>query len=139
MKGNGTKSNATFYAFNDNDVDLNQNVYYKLKQVDVDGFFETSPVISIHANLVGYHVSIFPNPLEKGTKLYANFSGNDKGAATVFLSDMAGKLISTYLFDDIEPGGIYLIKDESLLLPKGNYFVEIKTQQSVRTEKLVVK
>ena len=103
------------------------------------GLTETSPVISIHANLVGYHVSIFPNPLEKGTKLYANFSGNDKGAATVFLSDMAGKLISTYLFDDIEPGGIYLIKDESLLLPKGNYFVEIKTQQSVRTEKLVVK
>ncbi|MBC7381747.1 MAG: T9SS type A sorting domain-containing protein [Bacteroidia bacterium] len=54
VKGNGSKSTASEYNYTDNNimlsVDVYATVYYRLKQVDVDGLFDYSSEISIMLN-----------------------------------------------------------------------------------------
>lgn len=59
VSGNGTINSINKYSFTDYTIDKNQkSVYYKIKQVDFDGKFEFSNVISIK-NLFEKDLSIF--------------------------------------------------------------------------------
>lgn len=61
IPGNGTSSIPHNYHFDDYDVLLNKRYYYRLKQVDIDGTFMYSSIISgIMSGTIP--VSIFPNP-----------------------------------------------------------------------------
>ncbi len=60
----GNSSSALAYNFSDKNVfnaDI-KKVYYRIKQVDVNGRSEYSVVISVDANEVANTVSLFPNP-----------------------------------------------------------------------------
>ncbi len=61
-----TAQNANFgasnYQFIDFDVQLNQVYYYRLKQLDLDGTFEYSKIVSAQIDRKEFDVKIFPNP-----------------------------------------------------------------------------
>lgn len=62
IPGNGTSSTSHNYHFDDYDVLLNKRYYYRLKQVDTDGTFTYSSIISgIMSGTIP--VRIFPNPI----------------------------------------------------------------------------
>ncbi|MEY3416458.1 MAG: hypothetical protein RL060_569 [Bacteroidota bacterium] len=138
VKGQGTKTSTTSYLYNDTEVDALSPVYYRLKQVDVEGKFEYSNVIFLNGAEGNSAIEIFPNPLEVGTTLNARFGKEDEGKATVSLFDLSGKLIHDYLMEHVQSGGIYAIEDKNLLLVKGTYLLQIKTLQHVYNQKIVV-
>jgi hypothetical protein len=139
VKGQGTKNTPSTYVFADTEVNTLLPVYYRLKQVNTDGYFVYSNVIVIHGAQGNTSMEIYPNPLDDGTTLYARFGQEDEGMAKVSLFDLSGKLINEYLMDNVQPGGIYAIEDKSLLLVEGCYLLQIKTLQHVYNQKLEVK
>lgn len=63
----GNTTNSVDYNYSDFDVRPNQNYYYQVKSVDLDGSFEYTPIVmaTIQAQYAGFDenaVSIFPNP-----------------------------------------------------------------------------
>lgn len=140
IKGNGSTNTPTTYMhFDANNQVKYHPVYYRLKQVDFDGKFEYSNIIYLSNSHENASVTIFPNPLDEGTTLYATFGAQDAGFAKVNLYDLSGKLINSYSLEEIKPNGIYEIEDKNMLLPKGSYILEIITPQNVYNKVLDVK
>lgn len=90
VKGNGTTSKSSSYAFTDNNP-LSGNNYYRLKQYDFDGKFNESEIKYLSKQLSKALMNVFPNP----TKGMIQFTLTDYsgGNITAQLSDMTGKLI----------------------------------------------
>ena len=139
VKGQGNSNSLITYLYNDIDVNQTLVVYYRIKQVDYDGKFEYSSVIVLNGAEGNSSIEIYPNPLEEGTVLYAKFGDNDEGIAKVSLFDLSGKIINSYMVEDIQPNGVYAIEDKDLLLVEGSYILQIKTLQNVYNQKLEVK
>jgi len=53
---------AAEYAFTDTSVEPGATYYYRLRQTDVDGSVDYSPIRSVSFDASGGRVSIFPNP-----------------------------------------------------------------------------
>lgn len=85
--GNQTSSESHTYTFLDNPV-TEETTYYRLKQLDNDGQFEYSEVISItNTQLSDIALTLYPNPVVNNLTIE-----NGEGTATVYSAD--GKLIS---------------------------------------------
>ena len=57
----------------------------------------------------------------------------------VSLVDASGKEIQNYTIENIQTGGIYVVKDGDLKLPRGVYFIKVKTLNQIYNSKLIVK
>ncbi len=64
VEGNGTTSSPKSYNFRDNQAGLGLN-YYRLKQMDTDGTFEYSEIISVETITEAFSLSFYPNPFDK--------------------------------------------------------------------------
>jgi len=71
IKGSGTSSQINNYNFIDKNVKSNQMYYYRLKQVDYDGRFEITKMVSakVESDLVSEVYDIFPNPSNNKAEL----------------------------------------------------------------------
>ena len=88
--GKGTTNSASTY----NEVDsrpLNGVSYYRLKQVDLDGTFSYSSIVTISFLSAG-ELTMYPNPVED--QLTINVAGSTEGVQ-VTVTDMMGRVIST--------------------------------------------
>jgi hypothetical protein len=79
VPGHGNSLETREYAFTDDAAFLG-TAYYRLKQVDFDGRFNYSKVVSVHKNLKAGSLSIFPNP----TANYLHFAENVTGEIKVY-------------------------------------------------------
>jgi hypothetical protein len=133
IKGAGNHSGLFEYNF----VDENPGTgisYYRLKQVDYDGQFSYSNVISVKRS-IGAEVSIFPNPTPKKVKL--NFVSRDDENITVYVNN-AYKNIYNQKFPI--PKGNHIIELEFFSdLPQGYYVIQIldKNDNIIKTEKII--
>lgn len=90
VKGNGTTNSISNYAFNDKEFSTSleltrasleySQVYYRIKQVDMDGVFEYSSEISIVLNKDKktedqFEATIFPVPFEDGFTIKTSMPG----------------------------------------------------------------
>jgi len=123
VKGNGTTSTFNNYSFLDIEKTF-ANAFYRLRQVDYDGAFEYSDVISIEfeedREVI---VNIYPNPV----------------ANKLTVEGFTGKIvIRNSLGQEVKSQRINLNELVSLLdLKKGNYFIELHyTDGSMITQKL---
>jgi hypothetical protein len=72
LAGHGTTNTASSYAFTDAAVAANATgpVYYRLRQVDLDGTSAFSPVRSVRfTKAAPVALSLYPNPAQASTKL----------------------------------------------------------------------
>jgi len=96
VDGNGTTNEMVDYQFLDHSVDLNaQTVYYRLRQVDLDGQFEYSPIRKIKSDdesNVNRDV-VFPNPTKD--VLYVKFTQNEAEKHHVIVRNTMGHIVST--------------------------------------------
>lgn len=114
VAGNGTTSTLSNYQHIDNEsamlLQSNKNVYYRLKQVDVDGNFAYSNMLSVFGNDTENDVSVYPNP----TDSYIQIEGLVKDAA---LYDIVGNKIMNIPANEMVDvkalsAGIYFIRFE---------------------------
>jgi hypothetical protein len=139
IEGEKNANNKTNYSFQDSTLNLSHTVYYKLKQVDLDGKFEFSKIISMSAIHKQFSGCIYPNPLYDSHKLYINNAEGETELLDITIFDLDGKKVSNYKIENPKPGESYLVDDICIDLKNGVYLVEVKTSQNITIEKLIVK
>jgi hypothetical protein len=136
LPGSGTKD---YTNLDQNIINLRSNViYYRVKQVDIDGKFTYSPIRSLRLDIKG-EIAIHPNPVKKGFYLTVPFinSALDK-KISLNLVNGAGQIVdrreitasqaANYYFDIQKPGII-----------AGSYMLRIYTQSELLdTKKIIV-
>ncbi|MFN7655567.1 MAG: T9SS type A sorting domain-containing protein, partial [Cyclobacteriaceae bacterium] len=138
VKGAGTTVNETRYQFNDKSALRGIN-YYRLKQVDFDGKYSYSSVVSIEIDF-DVHVflpTIFPNPTDS-ENIHVGIETSDKqGPIRLRILDQLGKVVfmSTIENVDDEPMDIKL---ESKLAA-GLYIAYFEQGFKKETIRLVIK
>ncbi|MFD2785137.1 beta strand repeat-containing protein [Hymenobacter rubripertinctus] len=90
LAGKGTTNSSSTYNEADNSP-LNGVSYYRLKQVDLDGTFSYSSVVTI-SFLKASELTMYPNPVED--QLTISLAGATEGMQ-VTVTDMMGRVITT--------------------------------------------
>lgn len=136
VKGNGTTSVPQNYSLNDaKPIIQSQTIYYRLKQIDTDGGFEYSKIISVKIpQLNNVIFSVYPNPIT-GKQFNVNLAGLPKAKYQLSISNMAGLKVKTI---SIAYDGGLLSKMIDANLPSGVYILEITASNYRQTLKLVV-
>ncbi len=127
----GTTTESTHYQYFDRNPEMATN-YYRLKQVDFDGSYEYSNVISVNFNeeVQQPSLKIRPNPLKDQLNIHSPKSqiSNYKLQTLTGRTIQSGKL----------PGQGRHTVDVSDL-SAGVYLLNVKTDEAVRTKKVIVK
>jgi hypothetical protein len=97
VSGRGTVNELSSYNFLDEEPMVGNN-YYRLKQVDFDGKFKYSHIILVKNEGTGgvFNISVFPNPLSKGTLLNIRSIKDNELDAKVSVRDLTGRVLTSY-------------------------------------------
>ncbi len=129
MPGHGTSYETHHYEYTDESPYPGLN-YYRFKQVDFDGRYSYSPVVSVEFQSKG-KMGIYPNPF--GDKITLAFSEETALDRQASLFDQTGRLLQTMEIsaDELERE----LKMESLL--PGAYILKVQSGQNVEMHRLV--
>lgn len=119
VEGNGNTKTKNEYKFIDyNGSPRSSNVYYRVKQVDYDGKYEYSSIVSVKQTSDKIE-SVSPNPFQNQLTIYTNIADQTQGNLTI--TDLQGHLIKDIKTIDESDDSITF--DTSEFLP-GVYFVK---------------
>jgi predicted esterase len=91
VAGKGNGNGITEYSFEDANAVKGVN-YYRLKQVDKNGKFTFSAVITVTVSNKGYSIEQYPNPVQDVLTL--RLEGNTYGNIQVSIADIQGRIVS---------------------------------------------
>jgi hypothetical protein len=132
VEGSGTSSQAVDYRFMDMSPIPNAFNYYRLKQVDYNGKYEYSKIVSKFIVLDASKLYVYPNPVSSSTTIVTGRMDQVK----VKLCDLAGKLI---LEKDYSKVVHSILLDVEGVKP-GTYIVKVLSAESrVRQAKITIK
>lgn len=127
--GQGTSVESNVYYHLDPIKEKDKNLYYRLKEVDYDGAFKYSQILSIHledcGSEIGDFLTVYPNAVEKGVEVnivYENDSNESK--ASVRIISMQGLVVKAFVLEDLDKG-INNFSVDLTQLPGGNYIMEL--------------
>jgi len=135
-KGNSTEIN--YYAFSDKpEINGTHNIFYRLKQVDFDGTFTFSNVVS-----VSYDVPVefvlnqnYPNPFNPSTRI--SFFVPSESFVTLKVYDFLGREVKT-LVSENKSTGSYDVVFNATDIPSGTYFYHLSTDSYSETKKMLL-
>ncbi len=130
----GNASNPTLYSFTDYNPQMGVN-YYRLKQVDRDGNFTYSPARAVRFDMVeNGMVKYYPNPTHG--MLNVAMTGNMKMEAKVInISNAAGIVVRQIR---LAANGPDLFQVNMNGYAKGVYFIQVKSQSTNSTSRIVL-
>jgi hypothetical protein len=135
VAGSGTTSHTLTYAYTDQGVDaLNADiVYYRLRQVDIDGKSELSQVVMVRPKIQnGADVRVWPNPSEGRFQVQLKNAPSGPVKATIYSA--SGKVIKTTTFRNVT-SEIDLSGQSA-----GTYFIRLEDNKGwVQVQPVVVK
>jgi hypothetical protein len=123
VEGAGNTNLLSVYQFDDKSFSGNLN-YYRLKQVDFDGLFAYSNIISINGNRS--EVVVYPNPNDGSFTVY--ISDISEGSK-IEVTDTNGRLVYSAATSE----NIQLSE-----LPSGFYILTLYSSNEVQTRKIIV-
>lgn len=138
IPGNGTTTEINNYTFNDeiNSLISIDNIYYRLKQIDLDGSFVYTNTVEV--NILPFEFALqqnYPNPFNPSTKISYKFPAN--GRVTLKIYDLIGNEIVT-LVDEQKEAGFYEVDFNASLLSSGVYFYTLTTSEMQQTKKMIL-
>ena len=147
INGHGTTTESKSYSFTDKD--LTEGKYrYRLKQIDFDGSFEYSNVISVELDLPTKFTleQNYPNPFNPSTKI--SWQSPVGSWQTLKVFDVLGREVAT-LVNEFRSAGSYEVEfnPESSIknLPAGRqgtasgiYFYQLKAGDYIETKKMLL-
>lgn len=74
IAGNGTTSSVYLYHFEDRNLISGMNYFYRLKQVDLDGNFSYSKIVSGMIPVSKHEITVMPNPFSESTSIIYTLS-----------------------------------------------------------------
>ena len=131
----GTVSTSTNYQYNDLQLPIGGEIYYRLKMVDKDGRFKYSNIIRLKQSgqLNNRVVTIAPNPFINSFVIQIQSGGNQN--IQVQLLDIGGKVLLSKKY--VVNNGINQLYFQTGNLPGGMYLIKLITPETVITEKLI--
>lgn len=134
--GRGTTTEAQTYRFVDADVPFADTLHYRLRQIDLDGTTELSPVVTV--GLAPQRVALLPNapnPFSVSTRL--RYTLTEEGPVSLQVYDLLGRRVAT-LVDREQPAGRYAVTLDGARLPSGTYFVRLRAGTQVQSQRIAV-
>lgn len=113
---------------------FDENIYYRLKQIDLNGNFEYSKTIIIKAPFLA-SFSISPNPFKESLNINVNSNALNQTFLVQFIS-INGKVISTNTFTNTSKKFEYKIANLNTL-NEGIYFIRISYGEKIFTTKAI--
>lgn len=132
VKSAGNSQQITNYAYTDYAPGNGKYVYYKLKQVDLDGEFVFTTIIKL---AMGKNASleVFPNPFH--TRFTISFSATETADAQVVLRNTIGQPVFTKTIKANKGSNTLLISNLPALQP-GIYYLSISNEDINYIQKL---
>ena len=122
VKGEGNSFRLNSYSFVD-ETPLNGINYYRLKQVDIDGVFDYSVVVSEKANRSGIRIT--------PTSTFDFVTVNTGAQSSIVLRNLNGQVMNR----QSNAEGNFTV--EMANYPQGVYFLTIEINGSIQTEKVI--
>ncbi|MEO8085944.1 MAG: T9SS type A sorting domain-containing protein [Bacteroidota bacterium] len=125
IPGAGNSTSLKEYSFKDSDIG-NRVLYYRLKQIDIDGAFKYSEVVAIsNKNKLSLAIqSLYPNPFGKEIGILLNRPLEE--SVTIKIFDAEGKLVFNEMYPPFRNN--IFINTESF--SAGVYFISLETGES---------
>ena len=141
--GNGRSTEINYYSFTDNSNFTTSTIlHYRLKQVDFDGTFSYSNVITVEFEVpLEFALSQnYPNPFNPATKI--EYRIQEAGLVSLKVYDVLGKEVAT-LVNEEKAVGSYEVEfsasgGDAGNLPSGIYFYRIRTGNFISTMKMML-
>ena len=140
VQGHGNSNSPKEYSFTENLAlahDLNR-VQYRLKQIDLNGAFEYSPIVKVNVEAPSQLklAQNYPNPFNPETTI--NFQIPFASHVTLKVYDVLGREVAT-LVDEFKQAGTYVKTLHATSLPSGVYFYKLQTANGFsETKKLML-
>jgi bacillopeptidase F len=131
VSGKGTTTEITNYNFIDKGLAVG-SYSYRLKQVDLDGTFEYSPVIEVDVTTPDQYILYqnYPNPFNPATTI--EYSLPEKAGVTISIYNTLGELVTTLVNGTME-AGYQKASFNASALTSGTYIYQIKAVGGGRT------
>ncbi len=137
INGNGSSNDAHFYKYSDNNLE-NGFYNYRLKQIDLDGTFKYSKIISVNVNqsINSYNLAQnYPNPFNPSTVI--NYSIPEKSFVQLNIYNLLGQKVQS-LINEVKEAGIYKVVFNASKLSSGIYFYELNTPNQKIIKKMIL-
>jgi hypothetical protein len=134
------KSASTDYKYTD--VNINNlgatTLYYRIKQVDVNGRASYSDIRQLRLDVKGNQISVFPNPVEKGFYVNIPFTNTDNKKVRLNLVAATGQTVVSREITTAQASNYYFdIRDKNLAA--GSYNLQIVfDDKTMETKKLSI-
>lgn len=135
--GAGNSSQVNYYSFDDVNVEMNEDYFYKIKQVDFNGASSNSNIV--HARINKHHSSIvqlYPNPIQPGSKLVFDLVSSTE--VKISIVNMLGEVVMQENLGRMKQGN-YNINITSLFstLKVGLYTVQVELDDTLEHLKVL--
>jgi hypothetical protein len=136
VQGHGNSNSPKEYFFYDS-PNGGTKFQYRLKQIDSDGKYAYSSVISIEIKVINEYIlnQNYPNPFNPSTVI--TYSIPEASTVTLAVYNVLGKLITT-LVNEKQEAGSYSVNFNAAELSNGIYFYRMQTGNFVRTNKMLL-
>ena len=136
VQGSGSSQSTHYYDYTDNNLQPNR-YYYRLRQVDIDGRFEYSPVVSA---VIGSAEKFsleqnYPNPFRSETVIRFTLPG--KTNVKLSLYDIQGRLVRT-LVNGSRDKGTHAVTVNSTTLTSGLYYYKLESENFSAVKKMTI-
>jgi hypothetical protein len=128
QKAAGTSNTPTNYEYLDKTTEVDEFIYYRLKQLDLDGTYTYSRVVKFEVEVTQLPVNIYPNP----TADVLTFQFGNNVERTIKISNLMGEQIMSL---PTISNRVFSVNISNL--PKGFYFVEIESGGQVEVKKIL--
>ena len=135
--GKGTTTEINYYNFIDNQP-INGEINYRLRQVDFDGTFKYSKIITVHFNNYPLTFELFqnfPNPFNPSTTIKYHLPKD--GFVTLKIFDILGREIKT-LVNEQKSAGRYEVNFNAASLASGVYIYRMEADDFNSVRKLLL-
>ncbi len=141
IEGHGNSNSTKLYSFIDKNISNNRKVYYRLKQLDIDGSFEYSKVVEVIIPLPNnFELSQnYPNPFNPTTTIQYSIPSQQATSQLVQLTvyDALGEKVATLVNKKQQPGN-YQINFDASNLSSGIYYYQLKTKNYSQIKKMIL-
>jgi len=137
VEGHGNSNSPKQYNFIDNDINYSGTYYYRLKQIDNDGTYEYSEVVSIEIGVPNnfYLSQNYPDPFNSATRI--DYTLPEKQLVTLRVYNTLGELVGELVNEEKEAGS-YSVTFEASNLPSGVYIYRLQTASFAANNKMTL-
>lgn len=137
VPGYGNSAENKSYEFTDTKIVYNSSLFYRLKQIDLNGSFELSEVVEINPTIVNTFSleQNYPNPFNPSTSI--RFSIPNKSSVSLKVYTNLGEELET-VYDGVLESGTYTFDFSGDNLPSGTYFYKLVSENNTQVRKMIL-